>query len=178
MEPEAHTVIEWLGLYAAPTIGAIVGAIGAIAAAVAAYFAKRAVADSRQSVAHSISAQLLIHFQARYDELMHKRLHEIRAKRTKESGNLFFLAYWLLQLEQFQEFCNGYIPDATYKLWLLERRQDVSMEPVCGVSFSVGWEHAKERLPLPESFTEIMALAQTKDVGIDTVFAKAKTYQT
>jgi len=142
----------------------IAASISAVAGSLSAFFAFMSIRNSWKQATRSLSTQILIHFQTRYDDLVNKRAHELRTDKQQQyeskSGLAFFRAYWLLQLEQFHAYRQGYIDDEVYTLWLKERAVDVDMEPVCTVSFGKGWEHALGNLPIGEDdpFIKVMGL--------------------
>jgi hypothetical protein len=93
---------------------------------------------------------LLTHFQQRYDYLVYEEQRKLQAlpeEQARPQAEAFYRRFWDLQLEQYQEWREGFITPEIFSSWMNFRRCEWERnEKVGGVTYREGWEGFKKYL--------------------------------
>jgi hypothetical protein len=83
-------------------------------------FAKDLHKSSQEFAKQSKQADVLGDFNARYS-----RIWEMRAKdEIKNNPIVFYERFWSLQLDQFDAWCRGFVPEENFNFWVDSRHDD------------------------------------------------------
>jgi hypothetical protein len=116
-------------------------------------------------------ADIVQGFNTRYD-----RLWEVRHNpELVADAKTFHLRFWSLQLDQYIQWKDGFVPDADFSTWMSQRRGDFSRDSEFNqVSFSDGWRHAQSEMAASATFTTLIEDVRNGQLSIEEALNKAR----
>jgi hypothetical protein len=116
-------------------------------------------------------ADVLHSLNARYEKLWDIQ----RRPQNDDDPQIFFMQYWSLQIDQFESWKVGLVPDSSYRVWMLQRRTDVVREwKFREMSFSQGWQICTSKIVAPLAFTQLIESVRNPVADVDAELMKIK----
>jgi hypothetical protein len=107
----------------------------------------------------------------RYDQLWQLRHNPS----TVEDADSFFLRFWSLQLDQFAQWRDGFVPDDDYATWLQQRHDDYQRNwRFKDMDFGQGWQRAKTGMATNSAFVALLEAVMLQGAGVHAAMDRAR----